>query len=160
MTRLMFAILLMVSFVDSHVYKVSLGVLALAELLVKWALVELLVVYWCCWFINIWRQIPWKGPCCSFQLTKRIISYQILVKHQVFFYASWFFFKMFSYVFFLDLKKTFHVTEMRGVISDVLSWNFEKLTSINEKVIYLVWEDFTIRSTHKLCGNYQVNNTK
>ena len=28
---------------------------------------------------------------------------------------------LFQNVFFLDLKKTFHVTEMKGVISDVLS---------------------------------------
>ena len=65
---LMFCILLLVILVNSGVYEVGFEVWALAELLVMWSV----VVYWCYWFVNIWRQISWKCQCCCFQPPKKL----------------------------------------------------------------------------------------
>ena len=52
------------------------------------------------------------------------------------------FFKLFCYIFLLDLKKTVHVTEMRGIIIGFFLFFFMKswdmmMTRIDETVIYL-----------------------
>ena len=109
------------------VYEVNLEVWAIAELLVMWAVVEMLVIYWCYWFVNMWRWIPWKyviNTMLHISTSWEIISYQILLKHQVFIVCIIILFQIVLFVFFLDLNKTFHVTEMRGIIINSLLISF------------------------------------
>ena len=67
-----------------------------------------------------------KMPMLKLSTSLKIISYQIFLKYQVVIICTTqYFFKLFWYVFFLGLKKTVHVTEMKGIISYFLSWNLE-----------------------------------
>ena len=57
-------------------------------------------------------------PSCSFQPPKNYFLSDYFKTSSVYYMYHDTFFKLFCYVFFLDLKITIHVTEMRGIISD------------------------------------------
>ena len=126
---LMFCILKLVSLVNGGVNEVGLKVWVFAEFLVLWALAEILMACCCYWFLNMKTNTVKMIMLQLFQPPKKLIP--LILKCSLYAYI----FKLFCYVFFLDLVCPCHREETNHYWFSFMESRDMLMTSIDETVI-------------------------